>query len=449
MLFLLFVSCEKPSDPIIGDVIAVVNGVPITKREMVRRIELTPVLGIHKHKDRNKRALDMLIDELTLSQLAKERGFEDAPDYKEAIEFIEQQSLIRELFFEKIRTNAVPDSQTIDLALRKSLIRMTVKTLVTEEKNIADKWIKFIKSGGMFNDLIKESESDSRIRIGGSSFHWGDGTAPFLVEKTTYQTAVGKTSGILKLPNGFAIIYVEHAAQDIILSPYEVSIKRSQVKEVLQARKESVIADDYVAKLMKSVTVKQKGDGLEAVIKFIEKRLELNEDDESPLSQILNEELSVTDNVNLSLPVINTPDFIWNGHDVTVLLRNFNYPIDKSSRASLRKTMTEFLKSAVTDHYLALRAENLGLQSAERVKEDIKMWGTYFLSLKGLSTFAKKDSTLDKEGVKSRVKALRETAQIEIKHNILEGIELTGIPMIVVWNNRFNQHLAAPPLMKY
>ena len=48
--------------------------------------------------------LDMLIDELTLSQLAKERDFESSPDYKEAIEFIEQQSLIRELFFEKIRT---------------------------------------------------------------------------------------------------------------------------------------------------------------------------------------------------------------------------------------------------------------------------------------------------------------------------------------------------------
>lgn len=447
--FLLLVSCEKKSDPITVDVVAVVNGTPITKREMVRRIELTAVPGIHKHKDRNKRALDMLINELTLSQLAKEHGLEDSPDYKKSIKFIEQQSMIRELFFEKIRANAAPDSQIIDLTLRKSLIRMTVKTLVTEEKSIADKWIKFIKSGGMFNDLIKESESDSRIRIGGSSFHWGDGTVPFQVEDGAYQTAAGEMSDILNLPNGFAILYVENVAQDVILTPYALSTKQSQIKEVLQARRESVLADEYVAKLMNSITVKQKGDGLEAVIKFIQKRLELTKDNESPLSNIMNQELTLSDDADLSLPVIKTPDFVWNGHDVTVLLRNYNYPIDKSSRGSLRKTMTEFLKSAVTDHYLALRAENIGLQSAERVKDDVKTWGTYFLSLKGLSTFAREDSTLDKEGVKSRVKALRETAQIEIKHNILEGIELTGIPMIVVWNNRFNQHLATPPLMKY
>jgi len=163
----------------------------------------------------------------------------------------------------------------------------------------------------------------------------------------------------------------------------------------------------------------------------------------------MNEELTVSDDADLSLPVIKTPDFIWNGYDVKVLLKKYNYPIDKNSRASLRKTMTGFLKSSITDHYLAARAKQIGLQSAERVKEDVKMWSTYFLSLKGLSTFAKEDSTLDKEGVKNRVKALRETAQIEVKHDFLESIELTGIPMIVVWNNRFNQHLAVPPLMKY
>lgn len=446
---LLLVSCEKKTDQIIEEVVAVVNGVPIIKSEMVRRIELTAIPGIHKHKDRNKRALDMLIDELTLSQLAKERGLEDSPDYKEAIKFIEQQSLIRELFFEEIRTNAAPDSQIIDLALRKSLIRMTVKTLVTEDENIAENWIKFKKSGGNFKDLLKESEGDSMIRIGGSSFHWGDGTAPFQVEISAYQTAVGEMSGILKLPNGFAVLYVEHASQDIILTPYQVSIKHSQVKEVLQARMESVLADDYVSKLMKPVTVKQKGDGLEAVIKFIERRLELNEDDESPLSQIMNEELTISDDIDLSLPVIKTPDFMWDGHDVTVMLRNYNYPIDKSSRASLRKTMTDFLKSSVTDHYLAVRAKQIGLQSADRVKEDVKMWSTYFLSIKGLGSFANEDSTLNKEGIIRQVKALRDMAEIEIKHDYLDRIELTGIPMITVWNNRFNQHLAVPPLMKY
>ena len=392
----------------------------------------------------------MLIDELTLSLMAKEQGFEDSPDYKEAIDFIEQQALIRELFFEEIRSKAVPDSQNIDLALRKSLIRLTVKALMTEEKHITDKWLKLIKSGTTFEELIRESEGDSRIQITGLSFHWGDGAVPIQVENAAYRLRVGETSAVLKLPNSFAILYVEDAAQDVILSPYEVSKKQSQIKQVLRARKETILANEYVSKLMKPITVEQKGDGLEAVVKFFERRLALIENDELPLAQIMNEELTLSDEIDLSLPVIKTPGFVWNGNDVAVLLRNYNYPIIKNSRASLRKTMTDFLKSAVTDHYLAVRAEQIGLQSAERVREDVQMWSRYFLSQKGLSAFADHDTTRnDRESIDRQVKALRERAQIEINHDFLESIELTGIPMIAVWKNRFNQHLAAPPLVQY
>ncbi len=110
LLFLLLLGCAKESEKPADDVIAVVNGVPITKSEMIKRIELTPIPGFHRHKDRNIRALDMLIDELTLSLWAVEQGFEDSPDYKEAVAFIEQQALIRELFFEEIRSKAAPDS---------------------------------------------------------------------------------------------------------------------------------------------------------------------------------------------------------------------------------------------------------------------------------------------------------------------------------------------------
>ena len=112
--------------------------------------------------------------------------------------------------------------------------------------------------------------------------------------------------------------------------------------------------------------------------------------------------------------------------------------------------MTDFLKSAVTDHYLAARAEEIGLQSAERVEEDVQMWSRYFLSVKGISAFADHDSIRnDREAIGIQVKALREKAQIEINHDFLKSFELTGIPMVTVWKNRFNQHLAAPPLIQY
>ncbi len=450
LLLFLLTACAKKTDPLPGEVVAVVNGVTITKREMIKRIELTPIPGIHRHKERNKRALDMLIDELTLSQWAVAQGFDESPDYKEAVAFIEQQALIRELFFEEIRSNAAPDSLKIDLALRKSMLRLTVQTLVTDDKEIADEWRKLINSGKIFKDLAEDYKTDPRIKITGLSFHWGDGTVPIKIEDEAYRIRVNETSTVLKLPKSFAILYVENVAQDVFLTPYDVSKKQSQIKEVLRARKETVLANEYVTKLMNPITVEQKGDGFEAVVKFIEKRLELNENDELPLAQIMNEELTPSDDIDLSLPVIKTLGFVWNGNDVAVLLRNYNYPINKSSRASLSKTMTDFLKNAVTDHYLAARAEQVGLLSAERVKEDVQMWSRYFLSVKGISAFVDHDSTLnDREAIARQVKALRERAQIEINHDFLESIELTGIPMIAVWKNRFNNHLAAPPFVHY
>lgn len=450
LLFLLLFACAEESEKLVNDVVAVVNGVPITKREMVRRIELTAIPGIHRHKNRNKRALDMLIDELTLSQWATEQGFEDSPNYKEAVAFIEQQAMIRELFFEEIRRNAVPDSQNIDLALKKSMVRLTVQTLVTENKDVADKWSELINSGKTFKDLMEDYEVNDGKKIKSWLIHWGDGTVPIQVENAAYEIGVDETSTVIKLDNSFVILHVENAAQDVILTPYDVIKKQSQIKEVLRARKETVLANEYVSKLMQPITVQQKGEGFEAVVKFIERRLELNKNDELPLAQIMNEELTLSDDLDLSLPVIKTPDFVWNGKDVAVLLRNYNYPINKSSRASLSKTMTDFLKSAVTDHYLAARAEQNGLQSAERVKGDVQIWSRYFLSLKGLSALTDTDSTRnDKEAIAKQVKALREGAVIEINHDLLESIELTGIPMLTVWKNRFSKHLVAPPLVQF
>jgi len=449
LLLLSLASCAKKTDPLPDEVVAVVNGVPITKREMIKRTELTPILGFHRHKERNKRVLDMLIDELTLSQWAASKGFEDAPDYKEAVAFIEQQALIRELFFVEIRSNAEPDSLKIDLALRKSMVRLSVQTLVTESKDVADKWSELIKSGEMFMDLAEENETDLGIKIKNWSFHWGDGTVPIEVENAAYVTKVGEMSTVIKLPNSFVVLQVENMVQDVFLTPYDVSNKQSQIKEVLRARKETILANEYVSELMEPITVQQMGDGLEAVVKFIQRRMELNENDELPLAQIMNEELALSDEIDLSAPVIKTPGFVWNGSDVTALLRNYNYPINKSSRASLHNTMTDFLKSAVTDHYLAERAEYKGLQTAERVKEDVRMWSRYFLSLKGLKAMADNDSTRNDREIAIQVKALRESAEIKINHDFLKSIELTGIPMVAVWKNRFNQHLAVPPLTQF
>ena len=97
--------------------IAVINGASITKEEFIRRLELTPLPEFHKPGGRNKRALNLLIDELVVSQWAKGQGLEDSPGYKEAIDFVKQQAMIRELFLDRKSTRLNSSHKPISYAV--------------------------------------------------------------------------------------------------------------------------------------------------------------------------------------------------------------------------------------------------------------------------------------------------------------------------------------------
>ncbi len=136
--------------------IAVINGASITKEELIRRLELTPLPEFHKPGGRNKRALNLLIDELVVSQWAKGQGLEDSPGYKEAIDFVKQQAMTRELFFEEIRNRAEPDPQQNEEILPKSLQRVTVDVLFTRDESTADEWNQELQQGASFDEVVKD-----------------------------------------------------------------------------------------------------------------------------------------------------------------------------------------------------------------------------------------------------------------------------------------------------
>lgn len=156
IIVLFLVCCIKNKDQIAPETLALVNGIPITKKELVNRLELTALPEFHKAGDRNKRALNLLIDELVVSQWAQKQDIINSSDYKELMDFVKQQALIRELFFEEIRAHAEPDSHKIHQALGKSMQQITVQTLFTDDENIAVEWQNSLYSGKTFEYLLEE-----------------------------------------------------------------------------------------------------------------------------------------------------------------------------------------------------------------------------------------------------------------------------------------------------
>lgn len=441
------VCCTKKKDQIAPETLAFVNGVPITKKELVNRLELTPLSEFHKAGDRNKRALNLLIDELVVSQWAQKQGLINSSDYQELLDFVKQQALIRELFFEEIRAQAEPDSHQIYQALGKSMQQITVQTLFTEDENIAVEWQNSLYSGKTFEYLLKELKGNHFVRVGSSSFHWGDGTVPIEIERIAYQLELGESSGLIKLNAGFGIIAIVNKVQNIFLTPYDLSSKRQQVNQVLRARNESRLANEYVDQLLTHLNITQRATGFVAVMRYIDKKMFADSDNMIQFPLVYNEEIQFRD---LYLPVLETPDFTWTGKDILDILRKYNFPINTKNSKTLQNTFTRFLKVAVRDHYLSQRAEQLGLGSKKRVLEDIQIWGRYYLYINGIHAFIASDSTTKNIiTISSWISELRANTQITINNDLLEEIELTGIPMIVFWNNDISRQLATPPLMEF
>ncbi len=447
IIVLFLVCCIKNKDQIAPETLALVNGVPITKKELVNRLELTALPEFHKAGDRNKRALNLLIDELVVSQWAQKQDIINSSDYQELMDFVKQQALIRELFFEEIRAHAEPDSQQIHQALEQSIQQLTVQTLFTADENIAAEWRKSLRSGKTFEDLLNNSNKNDFVRVNSSSFLWGDGTVPIEIERIAYQLKLGESSGLIKLNDGFGIMSIVNKVRNVFLTPYDLSSKRLQVKQVLRARNESRLANKYVDRLLTHLDITQRANGFVAVIRYIDKKMFADSDNMIQFPLVYNEEIQFPD---LHLPVLETPDFTWTGKDVLNILRKYNFPINTKNSKTLQKTLTCFLKVAVRDRYLAQRAEQLGLGSKKRVLEETQIWGRYFLYINGIKAFIASDSTTKNIiNISNWISELRANAQITINNDLLEEIELTGIPMIVFWNNDISRQLAAPPLMEF
>jgi hypothetical protein len=447
LIVLFLVCCTKNEDRIAPATLALVNGVSITKKELVNRLELTALPEFHKQGDRNKRALNLLIDELIVSQWAQAQGLINSSDYQELLEFIKQQALIRELFFEKIRVQAEPDSQQIHQALEKSMQQITVQTLFTKDDNIAAGWRKSLRSGKTFESLLKDSKGNYFVLVDSSSFHWGDGTIPIEIEQIAYQLELGRSSKLIKLNDGYGIITIVNKVRNIFLTPYDLSSKRQQVNQVLRARNESRLANEYVDQLLTHLNIIQRADGFVALMRYIDKKMFADSENMIQLPLVHNEEIQFPD---LYLPVLETPDFTWTGKDILNMLRKYNFSIDTKNSKVLQNTLTSFLKVAVRDHYLSQQAEQLGLGSKKRVLEDTQIWGRYFLYINGIRAFIASDSTTKNIiTISNWISELRANAQITINDDLLEEIELTGIPMVVFWNSDIFRQLATPPLMEF
>ena len=118
--------------------VAEVNGVTITKAKLVSRVEVNTMLKSSTGADLVDEALNILIDEILVSECAKINDLHQNEDYYNRISLTRRQALIRELYYLEIRGQSIPSQSEIEDALQKSPQKLTIGILLTQEHAIAN-----------------------------------------------------------------------------------------------------------------------------------------------------------------------------------------------------------------------------------------------------------------------------------------------------------------------
>ncbi len=320
LLFILFyIACTESEADV--EILAVVNGVTITKAQLVSRLELTPVLKSSTKMDIAGKALNIIIDEIVVSQLAKERKLDHNEDYKNRISFTRSQALIRELFYVEIRNKSIPKKREINSAFQKSLQKITVEILFTQERDISDEWRNLIGAGKTFIEIEEVYDSSLYVQESEVSFHWGDSNIPIKVQMVSYETNVGGMSDVFRVPLGFAILSVRTMVKDIFINSSVQRQKKQEIYKIIQARKEDMLARMYTENLLENIKVEQIGRGFKEISGYLEGIAYLNNDNKTTEMHVKDLELKTNDKHNLSLVVVKSPDYQWDGNDVLTLLK--------------------------------------------------------------------------------------------------------------------------------
>ena len=273
-----YIACTE-GDPV-AEVVAEVNGVTITKAQLVSRLELTTMLKSSPSMDIVDEALSILIDEILVSQWAETNDFHQNEDYYKRISFTRRQALIRELYYLEIRNQSVPSQGEIDDVFQKSLQQLTIGILLTQDLGISSEGNLLIGGGETYEEIKEIYDGNIYVQDSVLAFHWGGSDVPRQMQEISFDTKVGGVSDIFKVPFGFGILSVRSRITDIFINTYGHNQNRQEISKIIQARKEDVFASMYTEKLLKNIIVQQIGSGFKEVSGYLASRGNLNNDQE-------------------------------------------------------------------------------------------------------------------------------------------------------------------------
>ena len=216
-LFLLFMAltismvsgCAKKGT---GDIVATVNGTPITVAMMETKIEKLPqYYQTFAVEHKNEIVNEMIVEELLYNE-AKKRKLDRDPDIKNLINDATKKILISMIVEEQVKKSAPVSEDDVKAYYEDNKEKYVVPEMIkashilTSTQEEAEKAKGELDRGAEFAAVAQEYSKDLTKDRGGDLGYFSKGQMIPEFEKTAFGLNIGQTSGIIKTRFGYHII---------------------------------------------------------------------------------------------------------------------------------------------------------------------------------------------------------------------------------------------------
>ncbi|NQV30218.1 MAG: peptidylprolyl isomerase [Candidatus Marinimicrobia bacterium] len=258
MLFLLnlIVSCDKGA--LSNNIIAEVEDEQISVDDF-KRAYLPMLLYSDKKESLQTREeiLSFLIDQTLLAREARSLQLDTIPTMAVLKRTAQKTAFTRILYKEWVKALIPTASETeLRTAFQRSHNPRLVRHLFTESKSEADRLYQQLMNGADWNELAASSFNESSLAENGGVLGWikfGDMDSDF--ESAVYDLQIMEISTPVVTKFGWHIIRVDEQSREIMLTEYDYSLARSQLKRIIRERHEQRLADSVVNGLMSSANL--------------------------------------------------------------------------------------------------------------------------------------------------------------------------------------------------
>jgi len=230
--------------------LAIVNGKPIPKERAEALKQQVERSGRPVTPEMEGQIKEEVIAREIFMQEAQKRGLEASSDYKAQMELARQTILIRELFLDQQKKDAVSDAE-IQAEYDKFVAANSGKEykashILVEKESEAKAIVASLKKGGKFEDIAKKQSKDPGSGAKGGDLDWAaPGSYVSEFTEALVKLEKGKTSEPVKSQFGWHIIRLDDVRQAQLPKIEEV---KPQISQQLQQMKVTKFQDELRAK---------------------------------------------------------------------------------------------------------------------------------------------------------------------------------------------------------